>query len=113
MIATQLTGGMEAMRESWTDDRLDDLAKRMDAGFERVDVDLRELRGEMKAGFERVDGEFRASRGEVRSEMGQLDARIGELNARFDACYRVLLKSSVSTVVALLGLIGTLTLTRV
>ena len=94
------------MRESWTDDRLDDLAKRMDAGFDRVDVDLRGLRGEMKAGFERVDGKFRALRGEVRSEMGQL-------NARFDACYRVLLMSSVGTVVALLGLIGALTLTQV
>lgn len=28
----------------WTDERLDDLARRMDAGFERVDRDIRELR---------------------------------------------------------------------
>lgn len=28
----------------WTDERLDDLSKRMDAGFERVDSDIRELR---------------------------------------------------------------------
>lgn len=28
----------------WTDQRLDDLAQKVDAGFERVDRDIRELR---------------------------------------------------------------------
>lgn len=40
------------MRVSWTDERLDDLSQRMDAGFNRVDADLRELRGEMNARFD-------------------------------------------------------------
>jgi hypothetical protein len=31
-------------RAMWTDERLDDLAHRVDAGFERVDTDIRELR---------------------------------------------------------------------
>jgi hypothetical protein len=31
-------------RTMWTDERLDDLAKKVDAGFERVDADIRELR---------------------------------------------------------------------
>jgi hypothetical protein len=31
-------------RTMWTDERLDDLSHRMDAGFERVDTDIRELR---------------------------------------------------------------------
>jgi hypothetical protein len=31
-------------RVSWTDERLDDLSRRMDAGFDRVDRDMRELR---------------------------------------------------------------------
>jgi hypothetical protein len=35
-------------RAAWTDDRLDDLAHRMDRGFDRVDSDLRELRAEMR-----------------------------------------------------------------
>jgi len=39
---------MEAMRQSWTDERLDDLAQRMDNGFVRVDADLRAL----NAGFD-------------------------------------------------------------
>lgn len=40
------------MRVSWTDERLDDLSHRMDAGFNRVDADLRELRGEMNSRFD-------------------------------------------------------------
>jgi hypothetical protein len=30
---------------AWTDERLDDLARRVDVGFDRVDRDIRELRG--------------------------------------------------------------------
>ncbi len=32
----------------WTDERLDDLSRRMDAGFQRVDDDIRELRTDMR-----------------------------------------------------------------
>jgi hypothetical protein len=35
-------GSME--RTMWTDEQLADLAKKVDAGFERVDTDIRELR---------------------------------------------------------------------
>jgi hypothetical protein len=38
---------MESMRATWTDSRLDDLANRVDAGFARVDEDIREMRGEI------------------------------------------------------------------
>lgn len=34
-------------RVAWSDERLDNLALKMDAGFERVDRDLRDLRGTM------------------------------------------------------------------
>jgi hypothetical protein len=40
---------MEAMRQSWTDDRLDDLARRMDNGFGRIDEDMRAMRVEIGA----------------------------------------------------------------
>ena len=42
-------------RQTWTDERLDDLAKRMDQGFDQVDRDIRDLRTE-------VGGEFRELR---------------------------------------------------
>ncbi|MDX6601517.1 MAG: hypothetical protein QOF13_719 [Solirubrobacterales bacterium] len=38
-------------RAAWTDERLDELSRRMDAGFDRVDRDIHALRGEMNAGF--------------------------------------------------------------
>jgi hypothetical protein len=34
---------MERARATWTDERLDDLSRRMDNGFNRVDKDLRDL----------------------------------------------------------------------
>lgn len=34
---------------AWTDERLDDLSRRMDAGFGRIDADIRELRAELRA----------------------------------------------------------------
>jgi hypothetical protein len=43
---------MEAMREKWTDERLDDMNARMAEGFHRVDTDLRELRADMNNRFE-------------------------------------------------------------
>lgn len=40
------------MRRTWTDERLNDLSTRMDAGFERVDREIASLRGRMdKFGF--------------------------------------------------------------
>jgi hypothetical protein len=36
-------------RAAWTDERLDDLARRMDAGFARIDADIRELRAELRS----------------------------------------------------------------
>lgn len=38
---------MMTPRETWTDERLDDLNKKVDDGFARLDGDMRELRGEM------------------------------------------------------------------
>jgi hypothetical protein len=37
---------MDAVREKWTDERLDDLVRRMDEGFREGREDLRQLRTE-------------------------------------------------------------------
>jgi hypothetical protein len=51
---------MERARATWTDERLDALARRVDLGFTRVDEDLRALRSDMNARFDardaRIDG---------------------------------------------------------
>jgi len=57
-------------RETWTDERLDDLSRRMDQGFERVDRDIRDLRTEMRSEF-----------GSVRSEISELRALIYRFGA--------------------------------
>ncbi len=53
------------MRESWTDERLDDFSKHVDhrfdevdRRFDRVEVDLREFRAETKAAFTEVGTRF-------------------------------------------------------
>jgi class 3 adenylate cyclase len=56
-------------RAAWTDERLDDLAEAMRAGFERVDRDIRDLRAEMR-------GEFTALRAEM-DALRQTMLRIG------------------------------------
>lgn len=38
-------------RETWTDERLDDLSQRVSEGFLRVDADIRDLRLMMFQGF--------------------------------------------------------------
>ena len=52
----------------WTDERLDDLAQRMDAGFDRLDREIRDLRlvmfqigGAMMVGFVGVIGTLLAT----------------------------------------------------
>lgn len=51
LIASHLTGyALRVMeRMGWTDARLDDLSRRVDAGFARVDADIRELRVEIRS----------------------------------------------------------------
>lgn len=46
---------MERTRATWTDDRLDDLSQRVDRGFDRIDADLRELRGDMADRFDSLN----------------------------------------------------------
>jgi hypothetical protein len=38
---------MEAVRDKWTDERLDDLNERVGKGFDRLDADMREVRSEL------------------------------------------------------------------
>jgi hypothetical protein len=87
---------MEAMREAWTDERLDDLRQSMGQGFGRVDSDIRDLRGEMNSRFDRVDVRFRDLRGEMNSRFD-----------RVDALQRTLLQMGGGIIVALIGLVAT------
>lgn len=50
---------MEAVRDKWTDERLDDLSARMDKGFDRLDKDMREVRSELVGMNERFEATHR------------------------------------------------------
>lgn len=96
------------MRQSWTDDRLDDLARRMDerfdhvegemkAGFERVDKEMqarfaqvdarfKRVETEMKAGFAGVDARFERVETEIKAGFAGVDARFERVEGRIAGC---------------------------
>ena len=63
---------VETPMDNWNDDRLDELSRRMDAGF-------KEMREEMREGFARVDQRF----GQMDQRFGQMDQRFGQVDQRF------------------------------
>jgi phage host-nuclease inhibitor protein Gam len=104
---------MEQMREAWTDERLDDLARRMDRGFDRVDADIRELRGEMREEFTALRGEmtdgFASVRGELNQQVGsqreESVALWGEVNTRLDGIQQTMIRFNGALLVSLVALI--------
>lgn len=105
---------METIRESWTDERMDDLSRHVDKGFERCDAaierceaSIRELRAEMHRGFERSDAAVRDLRGEMHEGFKRTNAAVGELHLRFDAMQRTLILSAMGVIASLIGLIAT------
>ncbi|MDQ3724831.1 MAG: hypothetical protein M3335_02890 [Actinomycetota bacterium] len=74
-----------APREKWTDERLDDLNKKVGDGFGRVEGQIKDLRGEMNSRFDRVD------------------ARFDSVNERFDALNRNLVGGLFVVVAAMIG----------
>jgi hypothetical protein len=68
---------MERPMDSWNDERLDELSRRMDAGF-------REMREEMREGFARVDRRFE------------------QVDKRFERLYYVMITASLGLVTSVL-----------
>lgn len=108
---------MSAVREAWTDERLDDLRQSVDTGFAQMREDHAELRGELKAQGVELREEMRALGAELREEMkaqgselrgetralgaelrGEMQAGFERMDRRFDWLTRTI-------VVALIGLV--------
>ena len=113
---------MEKMRESWTDERIDDLkgevveiGRRMDLGFAEIRTELRSeigsVRSEIGSEIGSVRGEIGSEIGSVRGEVGSLRGEIvslqKEMNTRFDSLQRTLIHFEGIMIVALIGLIAT------
>jgi chromosome segregation ATPase len=95
---------VEAMRNSWTDERLDD-------GFDRVTADIAVLRGEVGS-LRKEIGSLRAElKAELKTEIGSVREEMKDLRAELhQAIYslqRTLFQVAGGIVVALLGVIAT------
>lgn len=88
---------MEAMRQSWSDDRIDSLDRRVAEGFRHVDQRFEQV----DKRFERVEGELRAQREEFSAKFDALDERMHGFN-------RTLMTFCVAMFAAFAGLLGTL-----
>jgi hypothetical protein len=88
---------MDAMRESWTDARLDDLNAKVDRGFDRLDT--------------RIDTSIHALRTETRTEFTamrtEMKAGFDRVDDRFDALYRLMFRLGGAMIFALIGLVAT------
>jgi len=84
---------MERARATWTDERLDDLAKRMDDGFRRVDQDVRELRAEMNAQFGALEEKLG----------GRIDGLDAKLGARIDGLGRTMIIANATIIASVLA----------
>jgi peptidoglycan hydrolase CwlO-like protein len=89
-----------AMREAWSDDRLDDLNRKVDAGFKSVGEDLRGLRTETKT-------EIREVKSEIRDLRREMNTRSELQDARFDALQRTLIVCFGGVIAGLVGIIIT------
>lgn len=79
----------EGVVENWNDERMDELSRRMDKGFEEMatKVELGALKNEMNLRFDRVDerfDEFSGRFGEVGKRFDEVNGRFGEVSNRFD-----------------------------
>ena len=79
---------MYRMRESWSDERLDDFAKHVDHRFNEVD-----------RRFDEVDRRF----GEVDRRFDKVDAELHRVNDRLDGLHRTLLQIAGGTIATLIA----------
>ncbi len=71
-------------RETWTDERLDDLNDRVEKGFDEVKGEVQDLRKESKAEF--------------RDLQAEMNLRFAAVDARFDAMQRTMIIGFASIV---------------
>lgn len=94
---------MYKMRESWTDERLDDFAKHVDHRFDVVDQRFEQV----DRRFDEVDRRF----GEVDRRFDKVDTELHRINDRLDDLHRTLLQfagGAIATLIAgIAGLIAT------
>ncbi|HEX2096001.1 MAG TPA: hypothetical protein VHF50_01370 [Solirubrobacterales bacterium] len=108
---------MEAMRQSWTDDRLDAFRGETQRRFDEVDRQFHEVDrrfdevdrrfDEVNRRFEEVDKRFDKVEGGVKELRGEMNMRFNAIDARFDAMQRLLVWFCGAMIVALFSIVLT------
>lgn len=75
---------MEAMRESWTDDRLDYLNRRVEGGFAHVDERIGRFEKHVDERFDQLAREFRHTQELVSQRFDLTESRLDKMDARFE-----------------------------
>ncbi len=113
---------MEAMRQSWTDDRLDDFRGEVNRRFDEVDRHFNEVDrrfDEVDRRFEAVDKRFDRVDQRIDDLSRQMNARfdiqqqgMDAMNARFDSFQRAMFQAAVALTTAILTVAAAIVATQ-
>jgi len=101
---------------TWTDDRIDDLANRMDAGFARGERQIKELRQELKGDLSGLRGEAKDNvaeqRTEIKTDIAVLRAEMKNdfagLHGEIRDLRSLIVRFAIALVIGLVGIVATL-----
>jgi hypothetical protein len=111
---------MERARATWTDERLDDLARRVDDGFTRIDQELRTLRTDLGGRIDaqgaelsaRIDAQGARIDAQGTDLAARIDAQGAELGARIDALQRTMVQVGGATIATVLATLASVVVTQ-
>jgi hypothetical protein len=118
---------VEQARSTWTDQRLDDLARSVENGFNRIDEGLRSMSGRIDAlgggiygridalssGIDgRIDALSSGVDGRIDALGARLDTRIVAIDRRLDALQRTMLQLGGGMLLAILATLVSVLATR-
>lgn len=95
----------EGKVENWNDDRLDELSRRMDAGFAEMatKAELTDLKDDMNRRFGEADARFGRFEGSVSARFNKIDNQLAHINDRLDRMNNTLLVGSLGVIAALIA----------
>jgi hypothetical protein len=92
---------MEAMPQTWNDDRMDELSRHMDAGFARARVDMGSMREEIK-------DQGRELNAKIERQGEGIDTRLDALNTVLVESQRTMIQLCGGLCFALIAVVATL-----
>lgn len=96
---------MELMESRWTDDRMDDLKHQVDELGRRMDAGFAEQRSEMNARFDRMEKSLEARFSKVDERFEAVDGRFEKIDAKFDAVHDQIARTQ-ETVIGLYAMLS-------